>query len=88
MAFSLERHLLWVRSHTVFCGQQCRWSEQQMAWVRAGWVFGISSLPGSGSSQADSRHYPKSTTRRWNESRAVRLPAASQPAPPPEVTAR
>lgn len=29
--FSLERHLLWVRSHTLFWGQQCRWSEQQMA---------------------------------------------------------
>lgn len=33
-----------------------------------GRVFGISSLPGAGSSQADSRHYPKSTTRGWHES--------------------
>lgn len=31
VAFSLERHLLWIRSHTVSWGQQCRWSEQQMA---------------------------------------------------------
>lgn len=36
VAFSLERHLLWIRSHTVSWGQQCRWSEQQMAWVGAG----------------------------------------------------
>lgn len=36
VAFSLERHLLWTRSHTVFWGQQCRWSEQQMACVGVG----------------------------------------------------
>lgn len=35
VVFSLERHLLWTRSHTVSSGQQCRWSEQQMAWVKA-----------------------------------------------------
>jgi len=29
--FSWERHLLWTRSHTVSWGQQCRWSEQQVA---------------------------------------------------------
>lgn len=33
VVFSLERHLLRARSHTVSWGQQCRWSEQQMAWV-------------------------------------------------------
>ena len=46
--FSLERHLLWVRSHTVFWGQQCRWSEQQMAWVRAGSLgFPVSLVQGA-----------------------------------------
>lgn len=47
VAFSLERHLLWTRSHTVSWGQQCRWSEQQMACG----VGGRSNLlQGSGSS--------------------------------------
>lgn len=41
VAFSLERHLFRTRSHTVSWGQQCRWSEQQMAWGRQGWVFVI-----------------------------------------------
>lgn len=31
VVWSLDRHLLWIRSHTVSWGQQCRWSEQQMA---------------------------------------------------------
>lgn len=35
VVFSLERHLLWTGSHTVSWGQQCRWSEQQTAWVKA-----------------------------------------------------
>lgn len=29
--FSWERHFPWARSHTVSWGQQCWWSEQQMA---------------------------------------------------------
>lgn len=33
--FPLERHCPWARSHTVSWGQQCWWSEQQMAWVKA-----------------------------------------------------
>lgn len=44
VAFSLEMHLLWIRSHTVSCGQQCRWSEQQMAWVGTGVSLVTSSL--------------------------------------------
>lgn len=68
VAFSLERHLLWIRSHTVSWGQQCRWSEQQMAWVRAKWSLGFPVSLELREQPGRQLALPQSPTRGWHES--------------------
>lgn len=69
MAFSSWRHLLWIRSHTVSWGQQCVWSEQQMAWVEVGvglCDFQFQSILGC--CQVRQLALPQPPTRGWHES--------------------
>lgn len=63
VVFSLERHLFWTRSHTVSWGQQCMWSEQQVAWVKA--RVGLCGRPAYLSTRTSGRQLalPRSPTR-------------------------
>lgn len=80
IALSRDKHLLCFRSHTVSWGQQCRWSEQQMA-------LGIGQQPysplGSLQQVVSSGHWDRASGHRTEAGRAAERGAGDGRAPSP-----